>query len=149
MLNFLHGVEIQEIDAGTKVIKTAKSSVIGVIGTAPNATFPLNTPILITGSKVPEIMGSTGAYDACETLPNSISCIFDQIGAVLVVVLVKSEEELAAGLDAFLASESTIHVKPQVLIAPGFSGDEELLTAMIRKINGSDQLSSLRSAIGI
>jgi phage tail sheath protein FI len=125
MPNFLHGVEIQEIDAGTKVIKTAKSSVIGVIGTAPDATIPLNTPILVTGSKVPETIGSTG------TLPDSISCIFDQIGAVLVVVRVESEETIIAGLDVFLASESTIHVKPQILIAPGFSGDEEVLTVMI------------------
>jgi phage tail sheath protein FI len=128
MPNFLHGVEIQEIDAGTKVIKTAKSSVIGVIGTAPDAVcpaFPLNTPVLITGSKIPESLGNTGS------LPSAISSIFDQIGAVLVVVRVESEETLAASLDAFLASESTIHVKPQILIAPGFSGDEEMLTAMI------------------
>jgi phage tail sheath protein FI len=128
MPNFLHGVEIQEIDAGTKVIKTAKSSVIGVIGTAPDAAcpaFPFNTPVLITGSKTPEALGNTG------TLPSAISSIFDQIGAVLVVIRVESEETLDAGLDAFLASESTIHVKPQILIAPGFSGDETVLTAMI------------------
>jgi phage tail sheath protein FI len=134
MPNFLHGVEIQEIDAGTKVVRTVKSSVIGVIGTAPNAelaAFPLNTPILVTGAKVPKTLGNTGAYDACETLPSAINSIFTQIGAVLVVVRVESEETLVAGLDAFLAAESTIHVKPQLLIAPGFSGDEEVLTAMI------------------
>ncbi|MDR2458640.1 MAG: hypothetical protein LBD43_00900 [Holosporales bacterium] len=128
MPNFLHVVAIQEIDAGTKVIKTAKSSVIGLIGTAPNATsaaFPLDTPVLVTGSKVPETLGNSG------TLPGTINSIFTQIGAVLVVVRVESEETLVAGLDVFLASESTIHVKPQILIAPEFSGDEELLTAMI------------------
>jgi phage tail sheath protein FI len=125
MPNFLHGVEIQEIDVGTKVIKIAKSSVIGVIGTAPNATFPLNTPVLVTGSKVPETIGNAG------TLPDAIDSIFTQIGAVLVVVRTESEETLIAGLNAFLAAESTIHVKPQILIAPGFSGDEEVLTAMI------------------
>ena len=133
MPNFLHGVEIQEIDAGTKVIKTAKSSVIGIIGTAPDANIPANVPILVTGSKVPETLGNAG------TLPSAITSIFDQIGAVLVVVRVSEEvgenesveDNVIAGLDAFLASESTIHVKPQILIAPGFSGDSEVLTAMI------------------
>jgi hypothetical protein len=34
---FLHGVEIVEIDDGSRPIQTVKSSVIGIIGTAPNA----------------------------------------------------------------------------------------------------------------
>ena len=79
----------------------------------------------MTGSKVPENLGIAG------TLPSAINSIFDQIGAVLVVVKIEDEEKIIAGLDAFLASESTIHVKPQILIAPGFSGDSEVLTAMI------------------
>jgi phage tail sheath protein FI len=148
MANFLHGVEIQEIDSGTKVIKTAKSSVIGIIGTAPDAedsAFPTNTPILITGSKVPESLGKTG------TLPKAIKSIFEQIGAVLVVVRIidniidnnesnnddnnennlENENKIIDELDVFLAAESVIHVKPQILIAPGFSSNAEVLTAMI------------------
>ena len=48
---FHHGVEIVEIDDGIRPIQTARSSVIGVVGTAPDATdenVPLNTPILLT-----------------------------------------------------------------------------------------------------
>lgn len=44
--DFLHGVEVLEIDSGSRVIQTVKSSVIGIVGTAPNAdpgAFPLNT----------------------------------------------------------------------------------------------------------
>ena len=34
---FLHGVEVIEIDAGPRPIQTVKSSVIGIVGTAPDA----------------------------------------------------------------------------------------------------------------
>jgi Phage tail sheath protein FI len=50
---FLHGVNVIELTSGAKAVRTAKSSVIGVIGTAPEADeqkFPLNKPVLITGS---------------------------------------------------------------------------------------------------
>lgn len=54
MSDFLHGVEVIELDQGTRPIKTVKSSVIGVIGTAPFADaekFPLNTPVLVAGRR--------------------------------------------------------------------------------------------------
>ena len=54
MSEFLHGVEVIELDQGTRPIKTVKSSVIGVIGTAPFADedkFPLNTPVLVAGRR--------------------------------------------------------------------------------------------------
>ena len=50
---FLHGVEVVQIDNGARPIQTVRSSVIGVIGTAPEAdasVFPVNTPVLIAGS---------------------------------------------------------------------------------------------------
>ncbi|MDR0552572.1 MAG: phage tail tape measure protein [Holosporales bacterium] len=131
MSNFLHGIEVQEIDSGSRIIKTAKSSVIGIIGTATDSDVPANVPILVTGSKLPETFGNTGTYDVCGTLPSAIKSIFDQIGAILIVVRVESEEDIAGGLGAFLASESTIHVTPRILIVPGFSGDTEVLTAII------------------
>jgi phage tail sheath protein FI len=123
----LHGIEIQEVDSGSRVIRTSKSSVIGIIGTAPDANeaaFPLNAPVLIIGTKI-ENLGITGS------LPDSINGIFTQIGAVLVVVRVKSEDDVIGGLDAFLASESTIHVTPRILIAPSFSNNKDVLTAII------------------
>ena len=41
---FLHGVEVSEISSGPRTIRTTKSSIIGLIGTAPdadNTVFPL------------------------------------------------------------------------------------------------------------
>lgn len=44
--NYLHGVEVVEIDSGPRPIQTVRSSVIGIVGTAPRAdeaAFPLNS----------------------------------------------------------------------------------------------------------
>lgn len=48
---FLHGVEIVEIDDGTRPIETARSSVIGLIGTAPNSESA-ETATLTTGTEL-------------------------------------------------------------------------------------------------
>jgi phage tail sheath protein FI len=139
---FLHGVEVVEIDNGPRPIRTVKSGVIGLIGTAPeadDAVFPLNTPALIAGSRIEAAkLGATG------TLPQAMDAIFDQIGAMVVVVRVAegagetdAEREAATltnilggvdaetgqylGVHAFLAARSTVKVTPRILIAPGFT----------------------------
>ena len=128
---FLHGIQVQEIESGTRVIKTTKSSVIGIIGTAPKASvadFPLNTPVIVATKKAAEKLGNEG------TLLDSINGIFNQIGAIVVVRVgsgVEYEEDVIDGLEAFLAAESTCFVKPKILIAPGFSSTKDVLTEMI------------------
>lgn len=138
--SFLHGVEVLEIDAGPRPIQTVRSAVIGLIGTAPNAdatAFPLNTPVMIAGSRTEAAkLDTTGA--GAGTLPGAIDSIFDQAGAVVVVVRVDSEttdaETIAnivggvnatngdyEGVHAFLGAESKLGVTPRVLIAPGFT----------------------------
>ncbi len=139
---FLHGVNVIEVTSGAKTVRTAKSSVIGVIGTAPEADeqkFPLNKPVLIAGSlKEAAKLGKTG------TLPQAVSSIFTQVGATVVVIRVKEsensdpklkEEETLKniiggvdketgeyqGIEAFLSSESIVHVAPRILIAPQFT----------------------------
>ncbi|UTV26378.1 phage tail sheath C-terminal domain-containing protein [Photobacterium atrarenae] len=55
MTQFLHGVEVIEIDGGTRPIQTVKSAVIGLVGTAPGAaaavaaTLTLGSAILNDG----------------------------------------------------------------------------------------------------
>ncbi|WP_353270567.1 phage tail sheath C-terminal domain-containing protein [Wolbachia endosymbiont (group A) of Hedychridium roseum] len=131
---FLHGVNVIEVTSGARTVRTAKSSVIGVIGTAPDADgqkFPLNKPILIAGSlKEAAKLGQSG------TLPSAINAIFSQIGATVVVIRVeeKVEETLSnviggvneetgeyQGIQAFLSSESIVHIAPRILIAPQFT----------------------------
>ncbi|XGA08487.1 MAG: phage tail sheath subtilisin-like domain-containing protein [Wolbachia endosymbiont of Xenopsylla cheopis] len=139
---FFHGVNVVEITSGPRTIRTSKSAVIGVIGTAPDSDskmFPLNKPSLILGSlKEAAKLGKKG------TLPAAINAIFAQIGATVVVIrvedgknsdpLLKDGETLKniiggidketgeyQGIEAFLSSESIVHVTPRILIAPGFT----------------------------
>ena len=88
---FLHGVEVVELDGGPRPIRTVKSSVIGIVGTAPNAstdTFPLNTPVLIAGRRTEAAaLGDTG------TLPAALDGIFDQVGAMVVVIRVEADDD--------------------------------------------------------
>lgn len=95
--------------------------------------FPLNTPVMIAGSRLAAArLGETG------TLPDAVDSIFDQAGAVIVVVRVEVGEDDAEtlanvlggvnagtgnyeGVHAFLGAESRLGVVPRVLIAPGFT----------------------------
>ncbi|WP_300067690.1 phage tail sheath C-terminal domain-containing protein [uncultured Ruegeria sp.] len=137
---FLHGVEVIEIDAGPRPIQTVKSSVIGIVGTAPDADaakFPLNTPVLVAGSRL-EAAGLDTTGDGKGTLPGAMDAIFDQIGAVVVVVRVEEGADETAtianviggvnsgngnfeGVHAFVGAESVIGFSPRILIAPGFT----------------------------
>lgn len=132
---FLHGVEVLQIDTGARPIQTVRSSVIGLIGTAPDADpakFPLNTPVLIAGRSDMAGLGATG------TLQQSLDLIYDQAGAVVVIIRVEAGADERAtitnvvgginnttgayeGAHAFLAAENAVGFAPRILIAPGFS----------------------------
>ena len=133
---FLHGIQNVTVDDGSRPITTVRSSTIGIIGSAPDADpliFPLNKPVLIAGSRIEAAkLGETG------TLPQAIDSIFDQVGAVLVVVRIEEGETEAAtlvnvlggvdantgtyeGVHAFLAAENIVGFVPKILIAPGYT----------------------------
>lgn len=137
---FLHGVEVTEIDSGTRPIRTVRSSVIGVIGTAPDAdsaAFPLDTPVLVAGSRTEAAKLDT-VGDGAGTLPAAMDGIFDQVGAMVVVIRVsegaddsETQSNIIGGTDssgnytgqkAFLSAESEVGVAPRILIAPGGVG---------------------------
>ncbi|ADE87918.1 putative phage tail protein [Escherichia phage vB_EcoM_ECO1230-10] len=138
--DFLHGVEVLEIDSGSRVIQTVKSSVIGIVGTAPNAdpdAFPINTPTLIAGSQREAAkLDMLGTGEG--TLPKALDAILDQIGAVVIVVRVEEGEDEAAtlanimggvnastgkyeGVHALLGAESVVGYSPRILCVPGFT----------------------------
>jgi phage tail sheath protein FI len=131
---FLHGVEVLQIDTGARPIQTVRSSVIGLIGTAPDADatkFPLNTPVLIASRSEMVGLGDDG------TLQPALDLIYDQAGAVVVVIRVAEGADergtitnVVGGIDgsgayqgvhAFLASENAVGFAPRILIAPGFT----------------------------
>lgn len=147
---FLHGVEIIEIDSGPRPIRTVKSSIIGVVGTAPDADatiFPENKPVLILGDEIMAAkLDMTG--EGKGTLPAAMNGIFDQCGAMVVVIRVKEGEDAAAtksaiiggadagtgqytGIKALLAAQSIAKATPKILCAPGFSHDAAVATELV------------------
>lgn len=148
---FHHGVEIVEIDDGLRPIQTARSSVIGIVGTAPaaaDADVPLNTPILLTTLRSAAILGATG------TLPKAIAAIHAQGYAPIIVAVrvpdvaddpnTQDNERLAAviggtdtgtgartGIAALETARSVLGVVPRVLLAPGFTQYKLVADALI------------------
>jgi len=168
---FLHGVEVIELNDGARPIKTVKSSVIGLVGTAPQG--PVNTPTLILGSraKAVDIFGNDQSF----TIPAALDAIFDQAGAMVVVINVADPtnpthltsgvldpanialSDVIGGIDgvtgeykgtqALLAANTEVHVTPRILIAPGFTHDtpEGLANPVVSELLGIAE--SLRAVI--
>jgi uncharacterized protein len=129
---FLHGIDTVEIDDGIRPIRTVRSSIIGLIGTAPDAdvsVFPYNEPVAIVGNpRIAAKLGDAG------TLKDAVDRIFDQAGATVVVVRVQEGQTVGetraniagssvtgTGAWAFLQSRAKTGLVPKVLIAPGFT----------------------------
>lgn len=165
---FLHGVEVLDIDSGSRPIQTVKSSVIGIVGTAPNADatkFPLNTPTLIAGSRLEaSYLDTVGTGEG--TLPAALDAIFDQIGAVVIVIRVEEgdtdAETLAniiggtnattgqyEGVQALRAAEAVTGYSPRILCVPGFTGSriQGGVTAITMTAQGSGYTSAPTVAI--
>lgn len=163
--SFLHGIENITVDDGSRPITTVRSSTIGLVGTAPDADpliFPVNTPVLIAGSRTEAAkLGLTG------TLPDAIDSIFDQIGAVVIVVRVEegaSEAETLAnvlggvdantgqyeGVHAFVAAENITGFVPKIFIAPGFTHrTSDTANPVVAELSGiADRLKAVIIADG-
>lgn len=104
--------------------------------------FPLNTPVLVASSrKEAAKLGSTG------TLPTALDGIFDQAGAVVIVVRVAEGADEAAtvtnviggvsvagessGIQCLLDAESVVGYAPRILIAPGFAGTKSVVDELL------------------
>lgn len=140
---FLHGVQVVEVNDGSRTVAVAATSVIGIVGTAPRAdaaAFPLNTPVRVAGSRAlaVKLLSGVSGVDGDGTLPEAMDSIFDQAGAVVVVVRVAKGADNAAtlanvlgganaitgayeGVHALLSAQSAFGIKPRILIAPGFT----------------------------
>ncbi|MFW5408088.1 phage tail sheath protein [Pectobacterium brasiliense] len=133
MSDFHHGVQVVEINDGTRVISTVSTAIVGMVCTAPDAdaaTFPLNTPVLITN-----VLSAAGKAGKKGTLAAALLAIADQSKPVTVVVRVaegKDESETITnviggsdengkytGMKALLDALTVTGVKPRILGAPG------------------------------
>ena len=130
--SYHHGVRVHELNEGTRPIRTVSTAVIGLVATAEDAdaeALPLNTPVLATDIKTAlDKAGTKG------TLARSLQAIADQTNAVTVIVRVDTKESEAeqtsailggvengryTGMQALLAAEQNLKVRPRILGVPG------------------------------
>ncbi|MBB1200568.1 phage tail sheath protein [Enterobacteriaceae bacterium 89] len=149
MSDYHHGVQVVEINDGTRVISTVSTAIVGMVCTASDADaemFPLNEPVLVTN--VQSAIAKAGTKG---TLSTSLQAIADQAKPVTVVVRVAEgagddpeaafaqtvsniigttdENGKYTGLKALLTAEAVTGVKPRILGVPGFD-TQEVATAL-------------------
>ncbi len=128
-VTFHHGVRVTQNSSDVTTVRLADTSVVGIIGTAPDAdaaAFPLNTPVVVTNPTAASALGTAG------TLYENLETIFDQQYTKVVVVRIDeaadSAELLAnavgssislTGINAMLKATSLGLPKPKLLLAPG------------------------------
>lgn len=148
MSDYHHGVEVVEINDGTRTISTVSTAVVGMVCTASDADadmFPLNEPVLITSPQ--NAIAKAGTKG---TLAKSLQAIADQSKPVIVVVRVAEgtgdgdeaqaqtisniigttdENGKYTGLKALLTAKAVTGVKPRILGVPGLD-TQEVATAL-------------------
>lgn len=149
---FKHGITLTEISTGSRTLTAVSTAIIGLVATAADAdvaTFPLDTPALIT-----DIETAIGKAGTDGTLAKSLRMIADQTRPVVVVVRVEEgadEAETASnvigtttvdgkktGMQALLDAKSLLGVKPKILGTPGLE-TQAVTTALVviaKKLRG-------------
>ncbi|MBB4835461.1 phage tail sheath protein [Acinetobacter schindleri] len=157
--SYHHGVRVHELNEGTRPIRTVSTAVIGLVATAEDAdaeALPLNTPVLATDIKTAlDKAGTKG------TLARSLQAIADQTNAVTVIVRVDTKETEAeqtsailggvengryTGMQALLAAEQNLKVRPRILGVPGL--DSAPVAAGLISISEKLRAFSYLSAYG-
>ncbi len=171
MAGFLHGVEFITLTEGYRPIQVARSSIVGLVGTAPQGTP--NTPILVKSLKEgwETFVGSTTDLTGY-TIPQALKDIFAQGNNVAMVVVINvynpdvhmggvtdvTETDIVGGVDgttgkksgieALLDAEAVTGYKPKVLIAPGFGDASTVRDALIAKADALRAIAVLEVAQG-
>ena len=153
--SFLHGVETVEVQKGARTIKTVKTAVIGLVGTAPindvsDEYKSINTPTLILNEI--EAVKYFGNHKPGFTIPQALKAIFDQGAGIVIVINVfnpdkhESPEDVTMGeingsvdpltgkrlgMKAFEDCYSMFGYYPKTIIAPVYCED----SAVVANIN--------------
>lgn len=131
-MTFHHGIKVTEINTGIRTIQAISTAVIGLLCTAPAAeagAFPLNRPVLVT-----DLDDAISKAGATGTLRQALTAIADQADPIIVVVRIDPGANVTAtntaavgsvvdglgtGMQAFLAAQALLGVRPRILGAPG------------------------------
>jgi phage tail sheath protein FI len=147
---FLHGIKINEPLTGATLALTALSAVIGIVATASDAdatVFPLDRPVLIT-----DVNAAIGKAGVEGTLAKTLGEIANHGSPIVVAVRVATAaagamddnvvgtrvDNAYTGLQALLAAEGQVGVRPRIIGCPGL--DTEVVATAIaivaRKLRG-------------
>ncbi|MFT3967745.1 MAG: phage tail sheath subtilisin-like domain-containing protein [Sphingobium sp.] len=139
-----HGIQTVEVNDGVRSMTLAATAIIGLVATGPAAdadAFPLNKPVLVT-----DVETAIGKAGVTGTLQLALRAIANQARPVIVVVRVEPGADASAtnanvigtttalgqktGMQALLAAEAQIGVKPRIIGAPGLD-TQAVTTALI------------------
>lgn len=142
--DYHHGVRVQELSNGTRPIRVISTGVIGIVCTAADAdaaTFPIDTPVLIT-----DVMQALGKAGVKGTLALTLDGIADQGSPAIVAVRVAEGADAAAtksnligtvtaagkmtGMNALLAAKAQLGTTPRILGVPGLD-DKDVASSLI------------------
>lgn len=156
-----HGVRVIEINNGSRNIRTVSTAVVGVVCTSNDADanlFPLNKAVLLTDLRTAIAKAGTNG-----TLKTTLQAIADQSDPWTVVVRVESGADDSAttsnvigattgatytGMQALLAAQSQLGVKPRILGCPGVDTQPvaAALAIVAKKLRGMGYVSAAASA---
>jgi len=138
MSDLIHGLELAEVDDGIRTIETVRTSVIGLVGTMPDAdaeALPLNTPTLVIGQRAAAALVDAQVQDPdTGTIGESLSAIHAVCEPIVVVVRIEDpglgnlaqvlvgDAVARTGIYALLNAQAVLGVTPKILIAPNADG---------------------------
>ncbi len=160
--DYHHGIRVQEMEGGTRPIRTISTSTIGMVCTGADAdddVFPLNRPVLLT-----DVQRAVGKAGDAGTLPETLDAISKQASPMTVVVRVEEGEDAAGtaanvigtvtsegrytGLQALLTAQNGgPRVKPRIIGAPGLETAAVIgeMATIAQKLRGFAYASDMES----
>jgi len=164
-LAFHHGTSVSEDPNTPVLIKTKRTNVIALMGTAPDADaskFPLNTPVLVKGGTD---MSTAAALGSSGTLKKHLDAILDHIGAYIYVIRIEEDVDYAATLSNMVGDATTLtgvhalkkceaeygrHLRPRIVCAPGFThiGATDGIASVNTTVSGSGYVNPVVTITG-
>jgi phage tail sheath protein FI len=141
-----HGIRITEREGGTRPVAGSATEVLGLVSVASDAdvaTFPLDTPVLLT-----DVRGALSKAGELGKLAAALEAIAAQTNPIIVVVRTTegsgagaeatTETNVLAGIDRLLAAESQLGYRPRILGAPGLDSQAvaERLASVAARLRG-------------